>query len=393
MHFPYAFIVAICIFIGLINAKDEPKRIPWTPETIVLLLFIIWMFITTVFSLYPWVAWPQWDKVWRIQLMTYVTLMLMYTPYRLNLLMWVIALSLGFYGVKGGIFVLQTGGAYLVKGPDKSFIAGNNEIGLALIMTIPLLRYLQLTLDTFWKRRGKFWIRQGLTAAIVLTFIAIIGTHSRGALVGVAAMIVFFLLKTRKRFMPLLIIGALAYSVPMIMPQKWFDRMDTIETHEDYSAQERLRAWGNAIDLASQRFLGGGFHALIYWGGRDAHSIYFEVLGEHGFVGLGLFLLLALLTWRSGSWIIRRSKRIPELKWASDLAAMIQVSMVGYAAAGAFLGLAYFDLYYALVAIIVLTRQIVQKHLAEAAVVASANRRNAHGNFPATTLARQDSRP
>lgn len=366
--FPYAFITAICIFLGLLMAKDEPKRIPWTRETIILLIFIIWMFITTVFSLYPWLAWPQWDKVWRIQLITYVTLMLMYTPYRLQLLMWVIALSLGFYGVKGGIHVIQTGGAGHVLGPDRSFIAGNNEIGLALIMTIPLLRYLQLSLNEFWTYRGKFWVNHGLTIAIFLTLIAIIGTHSRGALVGLAAMTVFFLLKTRKRFMPLLLIGVFVYAIPSLMPEKWFDRMETIETHEDHSAQERLRAWGNAVDLANHRLLGGGYRALVHWGGRDAHSIYFGTLGEQGYVGLALFLLLGLFTWRSASWIIKKARHLPDMQWARDLAAMIQVSLVGYASAGAFLALQYFDLVYHLVAIIVLTRLLVEKRLAEAKV-------------------------
>ncbi len=31
-------------------------------------------------------------------------------------------------------------------------------------------------------------------------------------------------------------------------------------------------------------------------GARSAHSIYFEVLGETGFVGLGLFVLLGATT-------------------------------------------------------------------------------------------------
>jgi hypothetical protein len=45
---------------------------------------------------------------------------------------------------------------------------------------------------------------------------------------------------------------------------------------------------------------------------------------------------------------------------------MIQVSMVGYMSAGAFLGLAYFDYIYHLVAVVVVTHHIV--HRAEAAV-------------------------
>ncbi len=355
---PFAFIVAITTLISFFWSK-EPKKIPWTRESIILLFFTIWMFITTLFSMFPELAWPQWDKVWKIQLMTFVTLMLMLSKERLNLLILVIVLSLGFYGVKGGIWVLRTGGEHRVLGPEGSFIGDNNEIGLALIMAIPLMRYLQLN-------TSNVWIRHALTVAMVLTCIAVLGTHSRGALVGIVAMGLFFLLKSRRRLVPLLIVGAMIVIVPRTLPEKWFDRMETIQNPHDYSATERLRAWGNAYDLASKRVLGGGYNALIVYGKRDAHSIYFEIMGEHGFIGFALYILLAFFTWRSCAWIIKTTKKDPRNKWAADLSAMIQVSLVGFGSAGAFLGLAYFDLSYHLVAIVVLTKIIVKKSLVEA---------------------------
>ena len=85
------------------------------------------------------------EKVAKIQLMIFVTLMLMQSKERINLLVWVMTLSLAFYGVKGGIFTILHGGVYHVRGPAGSFIGGDNEMGLALVMTIPLLRYLQLS--------------------------------------------------------------------------------------------------------------------------------------------------------------------------------------------------------------------------------------------------------
>ena len=141
--FPFAQIVAITILSALLVSK-EPKRIPWTRETVLLLVFILWMLFTTFFSFYPDLAWLQWDKVWKIMLMIYITLMVINTRQKLEWLIWVIVLSLGFYGVKGGVFTIAHGGAYNVMGPPESFIGGNNETALALIMTIPLMRYLQL---------------------------------------------------------------------------------------------------------------------------------------------------------------------------------------------------------------------------------------------------------
>jgi putative inorganic carbon (HCO3(-)) transporter len=121
--------------------------------------------------------------------------------------------------------------------------------------------------------------------------------------------------------------------------------------------------------MAKDRPLGGGLESFqdysfaLYAPNPDdvhaSHSIYFEVLGEHGFVGLGLFLMLGLMAWRTASWVIGRARRDREKRWAGDLAAMVQVSLVGYASAGAFLGLAYFDYYYTLVALVILCKTIL----------------------------------
>jgi len=155
-----------------------------------------------------------------------------------------------------------------------------------------------------------------------------------------------------------------------IMPQQWYDRMSTIKTYqEDDSALGRINAWHTAFNVATDRITGGGFEAFTSAATfrqfapdpmrvHDAHSIYFEVMGEHGFLGLGLFMLLGLFTWIRGSQIIRSCKQDPERKWAADLAAMIQVSLIGYAAGGAFLGLAYFDLPYHLMIIVLLTAKL-----------------------------------
>ena len=139
--------------------------------------------------------------------------------------------------------------------------------------------------------------------------------------------------------------------------------------------QGRFDAWAYAIDLAVERpILGGGFRAFrgnvdptSSVGYRSPHSIYFEVLGEHGFVGLALYLALGMGTFLTGSRILRQTKGHPDLVWARDLASMLQVSLVAFAAAGIFLGLAFFDLFYHLVALMVLTAAVVKKALSTTA--------------------------
>lgn len=361
---PLAQAVAIATIVGMIFSKEKMK-IPWSREVIVLLVFVLWMLTTTFFALNQDSAWGQWDKIWKIQLMTLLTLVLITDKRRIHLLIWVIALSLGFYGVKGGIFTILTGGGYHVWGPEDTFIGGNNEMGLALIMTVPMMRYLQLHTE-------KKWVKMGLMGAMVLTMVAILGTQSRGALLGAIAMMLFLALKSQRRTLFLMLMAIVIPLILAIMPQSWWDRMASTANYEqDASAMGRINAWHFAFNLASDRVTGGGYEAFTgQWFSmyapdpmrvHDAHSIYFEVLGEHGFVGLALFVLLLFLTWRCGTTIIQKSKLVENAEWAANLARMLQVSLIGYMVSGAFLGMAYFDLYYHLIAILVVCKVIVEK--------------------------------
>ncbi len=357
-EFPFAMIVGIVTMLAFLFSKEE-KKVPWTRELVLLLFFVGWMLITTIFSFYPELAWWQFDKVWKIQLMIFLTAVILKERRHVHWLVWIIALSLGYYGVKGGIFTIVHGGSFRVQGPSGTFIGGNNEIGLALAMVIPLMRYLHL-------QAKQVWVRWGLAAAMVLSGVAAIGTQSRGALLAMLAMGLFLWLKSRNKLTTSLYMAIAIAIIGAVMPQEWYERMSTIKTYQqDGSAQGRINAWHTAFNIAKDRVTGGGFetfqegiferYAPDPSNIHDVHSIYFETMGEHGFIGFGIFMLLGLFAWLRARQVIKGCKRDPARKWAADLAAMIQVSFIGYAAGGAFLGLAYFDLPYHLMIILVLT--------------------------------------
>lgn len=366
--FPFAAIIAAVTILSLLFTK-EPKSLPLTPVIWTFIFFVVWMNVTTIFAIYPDDVYEQWNKVMKIMLMTLVTLMLIKTQKHIQLFIWVIALSLGYYGIKGGIFTILSGGVDMVLGPEGTFIGGNNEIALALIMAIPLMHYLQTITQNIW-------VRHGLTAAMLLSALAALGSYSRGALLAIAAMGLFLWLKSQHKVrIGLLLLLAVPPAIAF-MPDKWTERMDTInEYEEDLSVQGRFNAWWMAYNLAKDRPIGGGFEVitpeLFYRYAPNpedihaAHSIYFQVLGEHGFPGLGLYLILGFLTWRTGSWIIRNTAKRPEYRWALDLATMIQVSLVGFAVGGTFLSLLYFDVPYYLMGAMVATRVLVERELKE----------------------------
>lgn len=353
---PLAAIAAGATLLGLMMTKDRQHPFQGPPVTW-FFLFACWITLSWLFGMDPSGDYEQWNKVVKIYLMTFVASMLIINKMQIMVFAWVTAGSLAILGVKGGLFTILTGGNYRVWGPPGSFIYDNNEFALSLIMTIPLIHFLQL-------QAKNAWLRHGFSAAMLLCAAAAIGTHSRGGFLAIAAMsVVFWWRSSRKGLIGGMLLFAVLVALPM-MPEHWWDRMNTIsEYQEDASAMGRINAWGVAYEVAKAHFFGGGMsyqHEVFFilYGQhetivRAAHSIYFQVLGNHGFVGLFLFLAIWFSTYRVAGWLRKNSLDHEQAKWAADLGAMVQVSLVGYAAGGAFLSLSYFDLPYNMMVLVV----------------------------------------
>jgi probable O-glycosylation ligase (exosortase A-associated) len=374
--FPFAFIIAIATLVSLALSR-HPKNLPLTPVTATLICLVLWMNVTLPFSLFYSSALIQWEKVMKIMLMTFVCLAVIKSRSDVQRLIWMITVSLGYYGIKGGIFTLRSGGSFKVWGPGGTFIAGNNEIALALIMVIPIMYYLHQNVSNRW-------VRWALIASMLLSGLASLGSYSRGAFLAIAAMSIFMWIKSRKKMAFGLLMILTIPIMLAFMPAEWDNRMNTIHDYQsDGSAQGRINAWYMAYNLAKDRFFGGGFeiynqstfsaYAPNPSDVHAAHSNYFQILGEHGFVGLGLYLLLGITTWRCASWIIDNTRKHESLHWAASLSRMLQTSLVGFFVGGAFLSLAYFDVPYYLMAVLVITRVIVEQALAKIDHVSSAD--------------------
>jgi putative inorganic carbon (HCO3(-)) transporter len=377
MTWGFAYTLRVALVAGAATVVSwlvsrDPKVPPLSTPVVLLVFFTIWITVCTLFALHPEDAWTKWSQVIKILGMTFVAMCLLQERQRLQLMVWVIAVSLGFYGARGGIFTILTGGNYRVWGPPDTFIADNNQLALAMVMTLPLMWYLYLT-------TVQRWLRLGVLGVGGLTMIAVLGTHSRGGLVALLVMLSSLWFKSRYKVITG--VGAVVALMALFafLPESWHNRMDTIQTYDqDTSVRQRFEVWNYAYLVALQRpVTGGGFGIFLdkelfmrllpdSMGARSAHSIYFEVLGETGFVGLGLFILLGAATILTAGSIIRLSRGRADLDWARNLAAMLQVSLIGYAAAGAFLNLGFFDLYYAIIALVVVLKALVLKEVRQA---------------------------
>jgi len=358
--FPFAQVVGVTFLISWIIARDK-RMIPLTPALIGLCLLLTFVIVKTPFAWYPDVAWTYLSKFVKIVGAVLLITTLIYSPRRVRWFLWTILFSLGVYGVKGGVFALATAGELRVQGPDGGFINGNTHLGVALLMVLPMfVAFIRDAPSAWWRRVGiiSFW----------LVLIACIFTYSRGTWLGLAAITPLLILQSRRRVLALAAVSAIAIGLVAYAPEKLFSRFETISDYEqDLSSLQRIQGWGVAFNVATRHVLGSGFvldatpvdlwmqyanfHHPAFNRANAAHSIYFQWLGDHGFLGLALFLFVVIATMAS-LWRVRRLVAgNAESAWLGYYATALLIGMAGYLVSGAFVSLGYFDLFYTFVAL------------------------------------------
>ncbi len=361
-QFPVAYLIGLATLLGFV-LSTEPKRVPRNAGTYTLVVLWLLLGASTLVAYHPGAAVGAWVQRTKILLMLFVTIALIHDRERLRTLLLVTALSVGFYGLKGGLFAFATGGRYHVLGPEDSFLADNTAIALALNMVLPLLYYLKDEVSD-WR------LRRLLQATFLLSIPAVIATYSRGGLLGLGMVALLMVLKSRHRAVGVILLGVACVGVVSFVPSQWSQRMETIETYKhDESAMGRINAWKLAWRLGLARpLLGWGPQVMedkslydTYYPDsptrNDVHSTYFQLLAEGGFPTLGVFIgMFVWCLWtlqRLGS----RFRNAGERAWIARYADMLLVSLAAFAVSGAFLELAYFDLVYHMVGCTILVNE------------------------------------
>ena len=286
--------------------------------------------------------------------------------------------------MKGSAFAIVSGGGEIVYGPESSFLNANNMIGLALAMNVPILLYLL-------KRETRPWLQWMIRAMVFFSYPAVVFTYSRGAWIGLAMVTALLVLKTKYKLIIVPAAGLLTVvlitAAPLIAPARLAQRYDSLVNYEqDQSAESRFWNWEMCRRVGMARPLyGGGFsfyarelypiyypEFVAHWGPEalwSCHSMWFTVFGKHGFPGFILWAAL-LISCFSGLRRIRRAARsYPELAWMEGCATALQGAFIAYMVVGTFIDSAYFDMFYYLVAVVI----IMKERLRAVAAVTSAN--------------------
>lgn len=359
---PINLVIAI-VTIGAWLISRERKSPPTGIIFWLLVLFLAWMTFNSFFAYDPTLSWTYWDRTWKTLLLGLVVAVMATDRVRMHALIWIVVISLFYYGVKGGIFTIVTGGHFHVVGPHGTMLGDNNALAAILLMALPLANYLRL-------QSANKLVARLLLAGIVLTVVSILGSYSRGALIGLAALGLFMLWRTRKRVQYLSLGLMVLVFVFAFMPGHFFHRMDTIShAQQDPSFEGRVTSWKVAYMYARDHFpFGAGFYgpqvASLYHQyfpdhvALAAHSIFFQVLGEHGFIGLAIYLCIIIAGFVRCSKIVRATGNKPEHRWAHDLAISVQASIFVFCVAGAALSIAYYDLFIMEIGLLLPLREI-----------------------------------
>lgn len=277
------------------------------------------------------------------------------------------------------LFLLWINPAVLLNPEQRSYIQGGsflgdgNDFGLSLCILLPMAIALALNARSKW-RRLLWW------STLTLLMLAIIGTSSRGATLGLIAVGGYLWLISPRKTLTLI---AFAFAVAIVLafaPDSYFQRMNTIGTYEeDGSAMGRIDAWKAALRMVAINPLlgvGAGNFPTEVWrykppgsslvGELTAHSMYFLVLGELGFSGIVALLMLVIGGIRASSLLRRHllatampagDRRRVE---SARLLYLLNASMVGLAVPGAFLSAPYYPHLFVLTGLMVSCRCIAR---------------------------------
>jgi putative inorganic carbon (HCO3(-)) transporter len=380
-NFPAAMLVAVPTMLGAVTAKKTLRSL-LTLESLLLVGLWGWFTLTYIHAQgIPLFAGNMLDAKYemnhisKIMLMTFVMIVIINSKERFRNVLLITAGSLGMLALKSSLFGFRTDGNSRVHGPPDSFLMENNAYGLALNMALPLLFYLV-------KDEPRKWLRVMLRILFLASIVSVLLTYSRGGLLGLVVIITAITMRSRHKVLGASLLAVTAILVVSFSPPAWTERMGNfVHGKMDGSAEMRLVSWTVAWRVAQDYPMGGSFDTVpnvdVYRRYQprplpdDApnsgpHSIYFQLLGDHGFLGLGLFLALM----GSCLWTLvqmrRVARRMPSAHWLIVYTQMIEVSILAFMVSGAFLGVVYLDVIYEMVGLTIVLKMLYRKERHEA---------------------------
>jgi len=325
-------------------------------HTVLSLIFAGWVTLTCTWAEVPDLAWGKWDWAFKVIIFaTFLTLVLR-SRVQIEAFLQVFLFAACVHIMTLGIKTMISGSAYgrqLAAFGGGAGLTESSYLAAASIAFIPIILFLRKHSILIPKSRLR---DVGYLGLIVIAIFCAIGTYARTALVGFAVVGVFLWLQSKRKILFAIFVAVAAMGVLATTSDSWDARIETSTDDQEGSALGRILVWKWTLGYVMDNPLGGGFNSymidriefpsvngeaggVIY--GKAFHNIFIEVLGEHGFPGLAMFVTLLMLSlWYMWN-VMQRTRNKPYLLWVHDLAGALLTSLLTIMACGCFIGIGF----------------------------------------------------
>jgi len=370
-------LIAVGLCVASWALVDDKKDSRVAPRQLLILALLLYCYLTTRSADFPLEALDKWDWVWKALAFAAFLPLTLRTKLRIEALLLVMVLSASSIIIIGGIKTIASGGG----GYGSLNLMVSNNSGLYEGSTISTVAVAIIPLILWFMKFGTIfppdWKVKIFCLALVFACCLIpVGTSTRTGLLCIALVAALMLRDTKRKVLYLGILGVLGLAAVPFLPSTFTDRMNTIKTYKaDESASTRLAVWKWTWEYAKEHPFGGGFEMyrqnqirydtekvegdasnstvdkkLTVDKARAFHSAYFEMLGEQGYPGLALWLMINLIGIVRMEILRQRYRKAPpDQAWVSPLASALQSAHIVYLLGAAFIGIAFQPFVYMLI--------------------------------------------
>ncbi|MEK6638715.1 MAG: putative O-glycosylation ligase, exosortase A system-associated [Pseudomonadota bacterium] len=362
-------LIAVSLAIGGWLLIDDKRDTRIAPRQFLMIVLLLYCWVTTTQADFPIEAAEKWSWVWKALAFAIFLPLTLRTRLRIESLGLFMVLSAATIIIVGGIKTIGSGGGYgglNLMVTNNTGLYESSIISCVAIAIIPLILFLMrygTIFPTDW--RVKLFAYALCFACLLMP----IGTEARTGLICVVVLGALMLRHTKRRFLYIMMAGILAVSAIPFLPSSFSNRMDTIKNYKsDSSASTRIEVWKWTWEYVKEHPFGGGFNAylqnkiryetvsvdeaggvatqeetLILDKARAYHSAYFEMLGEQGFPGLFIWLVIQTIGLFRMEAIRRKYQNYADEgeQWIGRLAEALQHGQIIYLVGALFVGIAF----------------------------------------------------
>ncbi len=368
---PVALIMGVAALASyfLMDRRSPPNI---TLPTVLTVTMGVWVTVTMLWAEVPAQGWIKWDWAFKTIMFSAFVPLVIRSRTQIEAFAQTYVFSLAANFVPFGLKVMISGGGYgrnLGLENGNSNLAEGGHLSTACLMAIPVALFLGRNTQLLPRSR---WVMLGYVGLAGLALLTALGTYERSALVGLVALGLYMFMRSRNKLLFGLCLAGVGLAVVYASSSAWTSRIDTVaHPMEEDSALTRILIWKWTLGYIATHPWGGGFmvwlmsrieypSGLVVFG-RAFHSIYFEVLGEQGVVGLALFLGLACWAFVTLRSLARQTRDIPHLAWCADMSNALQSGLAVMLTAGAFVGIGFQPEFWYFIAMSVSLREYVRR--------------------------------